>query len=462
MLRKKVLIIVIGLLVAPVILGGLLSGCSKYSNRNVRGAVLAMPASEDTGVPDLLITNWTPGPSSGKFFVTYTTRAGKTRRVLWEKTLEEFDMWYYPQAAFDESYVYYVAGARLLALSRADGAVAWEAPLSDLMWHSCPNCIQKVKDRVIALTADYVLQGVDASDGELAWSVRLNDSATAYEGFRVVNDQVVLLDRGGADVQGAIFHIFDPADGKLVQQIVPTCPDSEAGPGVNIEQAFIEQNPTRGAQAIYLYYCWAEPGSYAQSWSLTSGEMVWQAPLPEEARTSRDSFLLGQDILYVNTYNGLFGNSLNTGQTKSLVREIDPDYDVTLLAEQEERIIAWARRTRGSSKYELWGLYPTGERIWRHEVQVDALYGVSNGRLEGAYHLTRNGIVMVQILDKPEQMLVEILDPQTGQVTHQSTAEIEVASLDAIVWCSHYAYLTVWGDLYAVDLETGEIAPEWP
>ena len=175
-----------------------------------------------------------------------------------------------------------------------------------------------------------------------------------------------------------------------------------------------------------------------------------------------NSFLLGRDTLYLNTYNGLFGISLNTGQAETLAREIDPDYDVTLLAEQGERIIGWARRTRGSSKYGLWGLYPTGERIWRHEVQVDALYGVSNGRLEGAYHLTPNGIVIVQILDKPEQVLVEMLDPQTRQVTHQSTIKIEVASLDAIVWSSHYAYLTVWGDLYAVDLETGEIAPEWP
>jgi len=460
MLRRQVLILVIGLLVAPVILGGLLSGCNKYSKRNVRGTVLTMPSSEDVGVPDLLITNWVPGESSEKLFVTYATRAGKPRRVLWEKTLEEFDMWYYPQAAFDESYIYYVAGARLLALSRADGAVAWEAPLSDLMRHNCPNCIQKVKDRVIALTADYILQGVDARDGNLAWSVRLNDPATAYEGFRVVNEQIVLLDRSGPDVQGPTFHIFDSADGRLVRQIAPTCP--AASSRLNIKEAFIEQNPTRGARAIFLYGCWADPDSHVQSWSLTSGEMVWQAPLPREAHTSVNSFLLGQDTLYLDTYNGLFGISLNTGQTKSLVREIDPDYDITLLAEQGERIIAWARRTRGSSKYELWGLYPTGERIWRHEVQVDTLYGVSSGRLEGAYHLTPNGIVMVQILDKPEQVLVEMLDPQNGQVTHQSTAELEHASLDAIVWSTHYAYLGVRGDLYAVDLETGEIAPEWP
>ncbi|MFB0535327.1 MAG: PQQ-binding-like beta-propeller repeat protein [Anaerolineae bacterium] len=462
MLRKKVLILVIALLVAPVILGGLLSGCSKYSNRHVRGAVLAMPASEDVGVPDLLITNWASGKSPGEFLVTYTTRAGKTRRVLWEKTLEEFDTWYYPQAAFDESYIYYVAGARLLVLSRADGAVAWEAPLSDLMRHDCPNCIQKVKDHVVALTVDYVLQGVNARDGKPAWSVRLNDSATAYEGFRVVNDQVVLLDQGGPDVHGATFHVFDSADGKLLRQIAPTCPHADADSWLDIEEAFVEQNPTRGARAIFLYDCWADHYSYVQSWNLTSGEVVWQVPLPEEADTSVDSFLLGQDTLYLDTYNGLFGISLNSGQTESLVREIDPDYDVTLLAERGERIIAWARRTRGSSKYELWGLYPTGERIWRHEMQVDDLYGMDSGTAEGAYHLTPNGMVVIQILDEPEQVLVEMLDPQTGQVTHQSTAEIEYASLYAAVWSSHYAYLTVYGDLYAVDLETGEVALDWP
>jgi outer membrane protein assembly factor BamB len=460
MLRKRSLILAIGWLVACVVLGGTLSGCSKYSNRNVRGAVLAMPASGDVGVPDLLITNWTPGESSGKFFVTYTTWAGKARRVLWEKTLEEFDAWYYPQAAFDESYIYYVAGARLLALRRADGALAWEAPLSDLMWHYCSNCIQKVKDRVVALTVDYVLQGVDAADGKLAWSVRLNDSATAYAGFRVVNDQVVLLDRGGPDVHGATFHIFDPADGSLVRQIAPTCPNADAGPWLKIDEGFIEQNPGRAGQAIFLYDCGADP--YVQSWSLASGDVTWQAPLPRDAHTSVNLFLLGHDILYLDTYNGLFGISLNNGQTESLARQIDPDYDVTLLAEQGERIMAWARRTRGSPKYELWGLDPSGERIWRHEMQVDGLYGVSSGTADGAYYLTPSGLVVVQLLDKPEQALVEILDPQTGQVTHQSTTNIQDASLSAAVWGSHYAYLTVWGDLYVVDLETGEIAPEWP
>jgi hypothetical protein len=70
--------------------------------------------------------------------------------------------------------------------------------------------------------------------------------------------------------------------------------------------------------------------------------------------------------------------------------------------------------------------------------------------------------VVVQLLDKPEQALVEILDPQTGQVTHQSTANIQDASLSAAVWSRHYAYLTISGDLYVVDLETGEIAAEWP
>jgi len=64
---RRVLILLISLLIAPVILGGLLSGCDKYSKRNVRGTVLTMPSSEDVGVPDLLITNWAPGESSKKF-----------------------------------------------------------------------------------------------------------------------------------------------------------------------------------------------------------------------------------------------------------------------------------------------------------------------------------------------------------------------------------------------------------
>jgi outer membrane protein assembly factor BamB len=454
---------VVSFLVVVLIIGGLsgvLAACcpaQKYAKRTVRGTVLPIAARGDVRGSDLLITNWDTALGSETIFVTYVTYDGDKRRVVWDKDLEGCDdCWHGSRSLSDESRIYYLAGERLLALSREDGATVWEAFPSDVVSTSCEQCIWKAKGHIVVLTMDYVLQGVDAEDGDLAWSVRLNNPSAAYDGFSVIGDQVVLLDWFDAEVADKVVRVFDPASGLVLREIQPTCPDPE-GP-IWLDEVFIER--TSGGRAVFLYNCWAEP--FVQSWNLASGEEMWRAPIPEEAGHSYDSFLLGQDVLYVNTSSEHFWISLSTGQTRRLA-ELDPDYDVTLLAEQAGIILARARRTRGSVRYELWGLDTFGRRTWQYEMQADTLIGVDSGSADWAYRFTPDGLIVIQVLDDPEEHIsATMLDPKTGEVLQDSELTTDARSLDGLAWDSAYGYLTVWGDLYTVDLQTLDIERAWP
>jgi len=415
MSNKNRAISVIGLLGIGGLLLNLLTGCCPvYGNRVVRGAVLPIPASGDAQASDLLITNWDPMKETETVYVTYVVKDGNARKVLWEKEIAEYDGWYDPRATFDESRIYYLAGERLLAFDQKDGSTAWEASLSDLVSNSCEHCIQKVKEHIVILTTE----------------------------------------PGGSD---KALHVFSPDNGSLVRTISPTCPEMDYRPWFS--EMFIDRS-SGGARVIFLYDCWADP--FVQSWDLASGEMVWQQPLPEDADTSVDSFLLGRDTLYLDVYRGRLEISLATGQTRHLP-EPDPDYEFTLLEEYEDVLIGKARRTRGSERHELWGLKGVAERIWSYEMETDTLLGVDSGSADWAYRFTPNGIVLIQAPDAPEEHIsVLLLNPQNGQIIQQVETAIEGASLDGVAWDGDTAYVTVRGDLYAIDLETLAITPEWP
>jgi hypothetical protein len=452
MTRRKCIL----LIVAGALLSGLLAGCCPYANRSVRGVVLTIPAGGDSQASDLLITNWEPVQESGTFHVTYVAKDGDKRKVLWEKALKEYDYWYIPRAISDESRIYYLAGERLLALNQQDGSTVWEAPLSDLVSISCASCIDKVRDRVVVLTTDYVLQGVDARSGEIAWSVRLNDPSAAYEGFSVIGDQIVLLDYIEPGTSEQAVHVFNPGDGSLIRRISPTCPESGSISWRN--EALIDHT---GGQAIFSHGC-STSGPYMQSWSLANGEMIWQSPLPEGRSISAKSFLFGRDTLYLDEYQGRLEVTLSTGQIKYLPNP-DPDYDFTLLGEHEGLLIGIARRTRGTTRYELWGLKGVAERIWSYEIAADTPFDPDPRSGDWAYRFTPDGVVVILILDDPKPHISAVLlDPQNGQVMRQSEAAVEVTSLDGVAWDSTTAYVTLWGDVYAVDLESLAIKPEWP
>jgi hypothetical protein len=312
---------------------------------------------------------------------------------------------------------------------------------------------------VVVLTEDYVLQGIDAGSGREAWAVRLNDMASARNGFLVVDGQIVLLDDVAPDVHESAVHFYDPDDGRLIRQVAPVCPDPDDDPRFDDDEVFFEHGSARGDRVYVFHAC--RGGTYVEAWDLRDGRSLWREMLPEDARSIK-SAMIGQKALYLSTYEGLFAVSLDDGQAEHLIKEVDPDYDVLLIAEQGDTILARARRTRGSTRYELWGIGPSGERAWRHVLEAGTLYGVDAGIEDWGFSFGEDGLVIAQVLGDPDRLLVETLDMEDGQVTHSSSVEVQHDSLSGIVWNGQYGFFTVWGDVYAVDLESGTVETEWP
>jgi outer membrane protein assembly factor BamB len=444
-----------------MLLAGLLGGCSpiKYQDRTVRGKVFPIPQSGDTPMMDLLAINWDSSENPDSFYITYLIPQGEDYDVLWEHELEQFDSWHDVHTAFDEGTVYYAAEASLLALNRNDGSISWKAPLSDLIWSGCPNCIQRVGDRIIVLTVDYVLQAIDVRDGKPSWSVRLNDSSIAYDGFLVIDEEIVLQDYLGPDLYDSALYIYSSTSGTVLRQVVPTCP-TEAYPHWYDDNLFFAYDSSRGVQALFLYQCWSDP--YMQSWDLSTGELNWQESVPAEMVSSPRASLLEQDTLYLKTSEGVFAVSLTSRRAELLVEGIDPDYDWVPLAEQEGVLLGWAERTRGSPRHELWGVDPTRGILWRHEMQADTLAGVDSGSADWAYWISSQGMILLHLREDPDEVVVETLDLRTGQVGESTALKLDYAYLDDIAWSRQQAFLTISGQVYAVDLQEAAISPVWP
>jgi outer membrane protein assembly factor BamB len=450
------------MVLAGVLLAGVLTSCGggKYVNRLVRGTVFAMPASEDVPEPDLLITNWLPSRSTETYYISYVVAEGNKHRVLWEIEMSESDHWYLPRGTYDGEHVYYIVEDRLLALSRTDGSTTWTARLSDLVNFSCTDCIQRVGEVIVVLTSDYVLQGISTRSGTLAWSVRLSDSASSREGFSVDNGRVILLDDLDPDSHQTAIHVYDAAKGNLVRKVFPVCPESEDTPRFLWDEVFIDLSSTRNARAIFLYDCFPDP--YVQSWDLVTGQLVWDERLPDEADTMIDSYVIGSEKLYLEMYTGLFSVDLSTGRTQLVSEEIDPDYDFLPLFEHQGQLIGWARRTRGSSRYELWALSPSGDRLWEHTLVAESEPGTDLDPDDWVYRMVGDYLLLIQVSDEPDELLVSKLDPQTGQVVLGSGIKNDYNDLYGIAWIGEQAYVTMGLDLYQIDLEMATISLIWP
>jgi hypothetical protein len=139
------------------------------------------------------------------------------------------------------------------------------------------------------------------------------------------------------------------------------------------------------------------------------------------------------------------------------------DYDVMPLAEQGDVLVVRAKRTRGSDRTELWGLdSSTGERLWQHELQAEILRDVDSGIGEDwVYRLTPQGVVLLQLLEDPLQLVVQKIDVATGQVVVDTTTDADDRHWTGVAWTGGTAYLTI-RRLYGVDLFTGDVRPVWP
>jgi outer membrane protein assembly factor BamB len=102
-----------------------------------------------------------------------------------------------------------------------------------------------------------------------------------------------------------------------------------------------------------------------QRWDTRSLKLDWSSQLPENFSSSIDSVIpvLASDTLYLAYGHEVLAVAAKTGDVRSLVQ--DEDYDFSVAAIHDQHLILQARRTRGSTRYELWDVdAATGKSRW--------------------------------------------------------------------------------------------------
>lgn len=408
-----------------------------------------LPLDSDTSEPDLLVIsrNYDRGGDS----LVYLSPDGQAAR--WESPAlgENGNSW---TVAFDESVIAVADEARLLGISRGDGSLIWEAPLTDRIFYNvCQGCLRIVAGRVVALADDGTLQAFDAQSGAPLWSVRLRE---ATRQMLVVDEMVGVPDRLPEASSDAALYLYRVADGSPVREIAPTCEDPSFGnddlPGY---YDTIYQSPEGGA----LYWVLAG-SSCVVSVDARSGRTSWVS-LPGDGFYVGSTLVTADALYFGNDSDRLFEvDSAGTARTL-LVAE---DYELRPLEANADTLLVEALRRRGTARYELWAVdLQSGQRRWERVLAAgDPIIGGFDG---GTYvaKIRGDAVALVEQLQEPERYLYELIDLRSG--ASRVKADLPIAEPDddirTAAWGAGQVFLGI-TDLYSVSLESGAVVARWP
>ena len=463
-------------------LGGVMGdmeALSKLGLRQVESAVIPVTAGgEKEKTPDLLILNRRLDPPPIEFYLSYVYKEGDRWEVRWEHNLGsdiigDTDV----TTLTDKARVYMIVGPTVQALKLSDGTVEWETPLSDEIGATCRECAALAKDRLVVLTSDLVLQGVNINSGEVEWSYEMKTSL-GWQVKPIVlgqGDKIALVDQTDPDAAAPrVLQVFKTGDGEQFQSIAPQC----SGIPLKVSSPmFIDQ------EGKNVYFTFSSGITHCiQGWDIENGRMLWEKTLPEEISKDPSFFnnphldnpgLLADDVLYYGfggpTQKGkLININLSDGAINLLLE--DPKYAITPLLKDDGILLVRASRTKGSEQDELWAVdIPSGEILWQHELQTSDLMGWgSNDSGVGTWTLVPVGgrLAVIQIISEgggsaPYYVVVEILNTQDGAITAETKTLVNDAHWVGTSSTKYRAYLSI-RNLYSVNLETGDVGWEWP
>ncbi len=365
--------------------------------------------------------------------------------------------------ASDGERVYVAVEANLLAFDARDGSPAWTVNLPDRL-DSGDNNLILAGGLVIVMTMDRSVQAYAADTGQLAWSRPLLSYA---RGLRTMGKWLVILDYAEEEND---FHLFllDPANGREEQVIFPVCKSD----------SFWEENLDDGSGVIYdsasnaLYLAFGSSLGCLQRYDLDSGQLVWATQSEDSFNTTFYDFNYYQtpSTIYFGNENRFFALDKQSGMLKLLFE--DDAYDLAPLALSKDTLIILARRTRGSQRFELWGLDPgSGERTWQlvpeNSSPVDPpneMSGLIDSDESGwTWRLTPAGLLLIEFQAEPNQLVLKTFDPASGSSLGETTIPMKDVSGDfysvptIIGWHGTEIYFTLDTRVYVLDTATGRI-----
>jgi hypothetical protein len=198
----------------------------------------------------------------------------------------------------------------------------------------------------------------------------------------------------------------------------------------------------------------------------SGGQVLWESSvetaqigLPRSWLDANSPLLAGKVVTYAaektdgdRAVSSLISLDLSGGALRQIVQS--EDCTLTPLAVQDAILIAHAACTRGAAGDELWGIDPaSGEIGWR--------YLLHDANESWAAHPATGGFMVIQIFAAPDRIVVELLDPATGNRLVETAQTVPSGVWSGTAWTAGTVWLAI-HDLVEIDLTTGEARIVWP
>ncbi|NJN14968.1 MAG: PQQ-binding-like beta-propeller repeat protein [Oscillochloris sp.] len=408
----------------------------------------AIPLDSDTREPELLLISRNHDRNSD----TILRFSPDQRQVIWESAPidENGSSW---RVAYDDERVFVATELRLLALSRADGSLLWDAQLSDSIQTSiCRDCLLALNGTIAAYSQDGVLQVFAGADGTPLWSRRMRVAARQLVRF---DDLIGIPDSLPDESGAAALYLFEPEDGTPAGEIAPLCvrPDT----GWEDRPHYFDQVMPGPDGMLYWYL-----DSARCLVRLAPGERevtIW-AGLPEDRYIDDEDFLFAAGALFIGGESEILAITAD-GTVRTILA--DEDYELTPISASNDVLLVEARRTRGSSRSELWLVDPvSGERRGAIPFQADTRVNADTSG-DWAAAIVDGGVAVVETQEEPEQLYYRLLDPATSDLLMEKTLPTENATalIRGAVWTRESLFLSA-DELYTIALNDGTIRYRWP
>ena len=386
----------------------------------------------------------------------------KNSRLAWQSDPLPKDA-YIDALLANDDLVFYASEDQLIAIKQADGSPAWRVQMPDKLNYGEESMVL-IGERLLVLTLDRSISAYNAATGERVWKRVLS----GYEQtIRMMGNRVVVVDYPEGSTNFSLF-VINTTDGSLMHEISPVCQQGES-----MED---DINPDSGitydAEIGKLTLIYGSFNGCIQRFDLQSGLLDWQYFQNEAFSYSMQGYnpLITQTTLFFADEHRLYAVDKQTGSVRTLLE--DPDYELVPLMLSDENLLVRVRRTRGSERFELWGLNKdTGARLWEIVLEKSSpidppneMIGLIDGSEQGwSWHPVDDGFLLLDFEAEPNQLVITKVNTADGNHSSEITIPLKSVSGDfysvpeIIGWRGPLMYLSLDSDLYIVDTSNGKI-----
>jgi LSD1 subclass zinc finger protein len=462
-IKSRLLAAIITILAILVITGGFLAFVlSEQGNlfvpRLYATGPVALVSSEPGIPPDVAAQFYNPVADTRLIGLV----DGSTGKLRWQAESLAGDR-YADAIADGDDLIYAASGTTLLAYHKSDGSLAWSAQMPDKLNYG-ETSLLVTAGRVLTVNVDQSIQAYDASTGSLAWSRRL---AGYDRTLRLMGGLLVVMDYIPDSYTYSLFFL-DPADGKQQRLLTPSCQnDQNYSAELDLESGLLYLASENALMVVYdtSYGC-------VQRLDFTTGQVTWQSNSADGFSFSSYGFnsLLTATTLYFAAGSQLLAVDKSSGKTQALFD--NPDYDFVPLAVSGNTLLVSARRTRGTERFELWGVNPiSGAQLWQMDLQGAApidppneLSGLVDETKTGwTWRLVQAGLILIKFQANPNQLVLDVINPIDGTLLSEQMVVMKLVTGDfyfiptVIGWQDNVIYLSLDSKIYVLDISSGKV-----